>query len=65
MTATHQAHSRLEHFPISFFAIVMGLAGTTIAVEKAQHLWGWSPNISLALLVLTALAYVGVAGTIY
>jgi len=61
MTATHQAHSRLEHFPISFFAIVMGLAGTTIAVEKAEQLWGWSSTFSLALLALSALAYVGVA----
>jgi tellurite resistance protein len=63
MTAVHQAHSRLEHFPISFFAIVMGLAGTTIAVEKAQHLWGWNSTFSLALLALTALAYAGVTLT--
>ena len=63
MSAAHQAHSRLEHFPISFFAIVMGLAGTTIAVEKAQQLWGWSSTFSLAMLALTALAYVGVAAT--
>ena len=62
-TAAAHAHSRLEHFPISFFAIVMGLAGTTIALEKAQHLWGWNANISLAMLALTALTYVAVAAT--
>jgi len=56
-------HNRLEHFPISFFAIVMGLAGMTIAVEKAEHLWGWSFKSSLALLALTALAYAGIALT--
>ena len=28
--------SRLEHFPASFFAMVMGLAGLTIGWEKAQ-----------------------------
>lgn len=60
MTTAPQAHSRLEHFPISFFAIVMGLAGTTIAVEKAQHIWGWDSAYSLILLALTALAYIGV-----
>ncbi|MGC9008632.1 MAG: SLAC1 anion channel family protein [Halothiobacillaceae bacterium] len=57
------AHGRLEHFPISFFAIVMGLAGLTIAVEKGEHLWGWSFKPSLALLALTALAYVGIGLT--
>ncbi len=29
--------SRLVHFPISFFAMVMGMAGLTIAWEKAHH----------------------------
>jgi len=57
------AHGRLEHFPISFFAIVMGLAGLTIAMEKAEHLWGWSFKPSLALLALTALAYAGIGLT--
>ena len=63
MTGTHPAHSRLEHFPIAFFAIVMGLAGATIAVEKAQHLWGWSSMFSLALLAITSLAYIAVTLT--
>ncbi len=63
MTSTHPAHSRLEHFPIAFFAIVMGLAGATIAVEKAQHLWGWSSMFSLALLAITSLAYIAVTLT--
>lgn len=56
-------HGRLEHFPIPFFAIVMGLAGLTIAVEKAEHLWGWSFKPSLALLAISALAYAGIALT--
>ncbi len=29
---------RLENFPISFFAVIMGLSGFTIAWEKAAHL---------------------------
>ena len=32
-----QEINRLENFPISFFATVMGLAGLTIAGEKIQH----------------------------
>jgi len=59
----HPTHGRLAHFPISFFAIVMGLAGLTIAVEKAQHLWGWSPALSLTLLALTTLTYIGISLT--
>ena len=63
MTQTpHQpAHGRLEHFSIAFFAIVMGLAGLTIAVEKAQHLWGWGTTPGLVLLAVTTLAYVGIS----
>jgi len=33
---------RLEHFPISFFAVVMGLAGFAIATEKIEILVGFS-----------------------
>lgn len=33
---------RLEHFPISFFSIVMGLAGFAIATEKIEHIFGYS-----------------------
>jgi len=51
-------HGRLEHLPVSMFSIVMGLAGTTIALEKAEHLWGWSVAPSVGLLVLTALVFV-------
>lgn len=31
----HEAEPRLSHFPVSFFAMVMGLAGLAIALEKA------------------------------
>ena len=52
---------RLEHMPISMFAIVMGLAGTTIAVEKAEHLWAWSFQPSQILMFATAAVYVMIA----
>ena len=56
-----ESHDRLAHLPIAFFAIVMGLAGLTIALEKAEHLWGWSNHISLVLLAITALVYAGIS----
>lgn len=59
-TAT-SSHSRLAHMPVSMFAIVMGLAGTTIAVEKAEHLWQWAIHPSQALMFLTALVYIAIA----
>lgn len=34
-----QSPQRLENFPVSFFAMVMGLSGLTIAVEKAQQVF--------------------------
>ncbi len=60
---TPAAHSRLEHFPIPFFAIVMGVGGLTIAVERAEHLWGWSNVTSLTLLYLSLALYAGIALT--
>jgi tellurite resistance protein len=34
------AHSRLRHFPISIFSVVMGLAGFAIAVQRAETILG-------------------------
>ena len=50
-------HGRLQHMPVSLFATVMGLAGTTIALEKLEHLWGWTVTPSAVLFWLSALAY--------
>ena len=49
---------RLEHLPVSLFSTVMGLAGTTIAVEKAERVWGWPVAPSGFLLLFTALVFV-------
>lgn len=56
--ATMVPHGRLEHFPISFFAIVMGMAGLTIAYKKVEHLWHWGTGISTTLLSISAAIYV-------
>lgn len=45
--AVPDAHtSRLAHFPVSLFAIVMGLAGLAIAWMKAHHLAGAPAGIA-------------------
>ena len=47
--------NRLEHLPISFFAIVMGLSGLTIAWQMAAPMLGLSTGIALVLLAATSL----------
>ncbi|EIJ33814.1 SLAC1 anion channel family protein [Thiothrix nivea] len=52
-----QPQGRLAHFPISFFAMVMGLSGLTIAWEKAQHVYQLDFGISPLLVGLTVLVF--------
>lgn len=53
-----QNTNRLENFPISFFAAVMGLAGLTIAWEKTQHTLDIDLNIDAFLVGVTATVFV-------
>lgn len=54
------AASRLPHFPVSFFATIMGLAGLTVAWQRAEPVLGMRASdgllafTMLAFLVLTA-----------
>lgn len=48
------AQNRITNFPISFFSMVMGLAGLTIAWQKAQHVFDVDLSINLFLIILTA-----------
>ena len=48
---------RLEHFPISFFALAMGLAGLTIAWEKGGPSLGLTLPVGHYLLGVTAAAF--------
>ncbi len=56
MQTTH-AHSRLEHMPISLFATVMGLAGLTIATQKAEQAWGLGQLGSNTLIFISFAVY--------
>ena len=61
MTDTIVASPRLEHFPISFFAMAMGMSGLTIGWEKAQHILGMDLKITPWLIVTTSLLFVVLA----
>jgi tellurite resistance protein len=51
------AHSRLEHFPITFFATTMGLGGFMLALRAASSVLGLSPLFYKAALAVTALVF--------
>ena len=53
---------RLQHFPIAFFSIVMGLAGLTIAYEKAESVLQSPVRLSAYLLAATGAVFAVVAG---
>lgn len=56
------AQHRLEHFPIPFFAVVMGLSGLTLALHAAETQAGLAPVISHAALAVTVTVFVVLAG---
>ncbi len=56
--------SRLENFPVSFFAMVMGMAGITIAWQKCAHLLHFGSSV-YALLVPFTLAIFAVLSLLY
>lgn len=52
-----QIQSRLTHFPVSFFSTVMGMAGFSIAIAKAESIYELDPRVSLVLSFLTLLLF--------
>ncbi|KUF09397.1 SLAC1 anion channel family protein [Pseudoponticoccus marisrubri] len=50
-------HNRLEHFPVPFFAAVMGLSGLTLALHAAG-----AETASIGALALTLLVFAALAG---
>lgn len=53
--------SRLENFPISFFATVMGLAGFSLATHRLELLLGAGPVASRAIAAVAAGLFVVIA----
>jgi tellurite resistance protein len=55
---------RIKYFPISFFSMILGMTGFTIAIQKAEqilhvpvHLSGYVLFISLALFIVISIVY--------
>ncbi len=58
---TEAPQGRLEHFPISFFAITMGLSGLTLALLRLEHAAELSHSLSITALATAAASGVLVA----
>ena len=57
MTETQAQHSRLQHFPIAWFAMIMGLGGLTVAWARAEDILGLSFRVSPWLLGAVTLLF--------
>ena len=51
------SENRIKYFSISFFAIILGLVGLTLAFQKAEEILHLSINISMPLLIITIVAF--------
>ncbi len=49
--------SRIRHFSVSFFSIILGLGGLTIALEKMADLLGFSQGLPKFMLAFTVLVF--------
>ncbi|MDD5366459.1 MAG: SLAC1 anion channel family protein [Gallionellaceae bacterium] len=56
------ATSRLQHFPASWFATVMGLGGLTIAWQRAEAILQLPFHMSNGLLAASTLLFIALAG---
>jgi tellurite resistance protein len=54
-----ESDRRLRHFPITLFAVVMGLTGLAIALERTHHLFGGSPVFFQGVLILATALFAG------
>ncbi len=62
--ATEQEFSKLAHFPVTFFAIVMGLMGMTLALHAGAPAFPWMGAAS-SLLWLISAAVMAVVSVFY
>jgi tellurite resistance protein len=55
------AGNRLEHLPVTFFAILMGLFGLTLALHAAANVHLWAASLSHAMLYASLASAAGIA----
>lgn len=62
-TAAHQTEdfSRLEHLPVTFFAVLMGLFGLALALHAAAGTYDWAEVPARAVLWFGLACFVGIA----
>ncbi|WP_372965967.1 SLAC1 anion channel family protein [Marinobacter sp.] len=53
--------SRLQNFPVSWFAMVMGLAGLTLALHRAEMVFELNNTASVVLLTLAIAVFISLA----
>ncbi len=51
-------YSRIQNFPISFFSMILGLAGLSIAFQKAEKVLQFPVHISWHILMMTVAIFV-------
>ncbi len=52
--------SRLANFPVSFFSSVMGMAGFSIAITRAESIYHLEPGVSMILSFTTLLLFISI-----
>jgi len=57
-TKMTEANARLSNFPISWFALIMGMSGFTITWSRAEHVFNLPFSVSHVLLILSAALFV-------
>jgi tellurite resistance protein len=60
-SATQAPRNRLENFPVTFFATVMGVGGFSLALHAAEHAYGMDGAASGAVFALAAAMFVVIA----
>jgi tellurite resistance protein len=56
-----EPQGRLRHFPVTLMAVVMGLSGLAIALQKAHHFLGWPKLAFEVALLLSSAAFVAIS----
>ncbi len=59
-TAQAPAHTRLEHYPVTLFSIIMGLTGLALALHAAEAAWNLTNALSNTAYFAAILAFVAV-----
>jgi tellurite resistance protein len=56
-----ETESRIRFLPISFFAMVMGLSGLSLALQQAARIWGLPAVIGETAIIVSALVFLALA----